>query len=120
MPEELIDLIRAQRPGEVVTRAGEAYLTVAAALALLDEAEQRGIRVLGMEGFLVDEVSDTVFPALGRVTDFAGSPPSPAVDAARRLLNGPWATSPTPDGDQIHPEARGRHMVVVVLGDRSG
>lgn len=119
MPVPLIDLIRETFPDELLTRAGETYLTVPAALALLDEAERRDITVLGMEGFLVDEVNDRVFPALGRITDFAGAPPAQAVGAARELLDGPWATTPTAD-DLIHPEARGRHMVVVVLGNRSG
>ena len=43
----------ATRPGEVIRRGGETYIKAEAVADLLDEAERRGMTVLGMEGFLI-------------------------------------------------------------------
>ena len=77
-------------------------------------AAASGFRTLGLEGFLVDD--GAVYPALSRIADASGQT---ADDAARwlvGLLEGPWADPPTA-GDQLHSDASGRHMVVVVIDE---
>jgi hypothetical protein len=111
----IVDEVARKHPDDVVVRGGETFLALDVAMKVLDEAERRHVRLVGMEGFVVDDESDAVFPALGRITDFVGASPASSVTAARRLLTGSWSTAPSPGPDQIHADARGRHMVVVVL-----
>jgi hypothetical protein len=109
----LLDEFAQQRPEAVVHRGGETFVDIDAAEDLLNEAERRRIRVLGLEGFLVAE--DGVYPACGRIADL-----SEVVDAqqsaslARDLVRGSWRTLPTA-ADEMSAEARGRHMLTVVL-----
>jgi hypothetical protein len=109
----LLDEFAQQRPEAVVHRGGETFVDIDAVEDLLNEAERRSIRVLGLEGFLVAD--DGVYPAFGRIADL-----SEVVDAqqsaslARDLVRGTWRTLPTA-ADEIGAEARGRHMLTVVL-----
>ena len=53
MADPLATVLKRRR-NDVVVLGGEAFLTVPAALDLLDEAERCGIAVLGLEGFMSD------------------------------------------------------------------
>jgi hypothetical protein len=113
---DLIAEIVERRPADAVVRFGDTYLSVDAARDVLDEAERRGVPVLMLEGFLID--GEIVYPALSRTTSdlSAGVTPQESAAAAKRTLAHSWASAPTPE-DQMHPDAVGRHMIVVTLGD---
>jgi len=97
--DPLVDRFAAEQTASVVRRSGEIFIDAAACVELIDEAERGGVRVLGLEGFLVDD--ESVFPALSRVADFsAESGVATTWERARALLTGPWRTPPTP-GDQM-------------------
>jgi hypothetical protein len=98
----------------VIRRGGETFVAAERADEVLGEAERKGVRVLGLEGFIVSDVA--VYPALGRIADFSTEPPEDATRAARALLADAWSTRPT-SADQMHSEAVGRHMLAVVLDD---
>jgi hypothetical protein len=89
------------------------FIEIDAADELISEAERRGIRVLGLEGFLIAD--DAVYPVLSRVADFSevADPPQSAA-LARELVLGAWRTPPRP-GDQMSEEATGRHMLAVLF-----
>jgi hypothetical protein len=112
--ERLIDVSATARSADVVHRGGDTFVAFDAAEALLDEARRQGVKVLGLEGFLVAE--DAVYPALGRIADFSAEPASTADARARALLRGPWAHPPTAE-DQVHRDAAGGHMLTIVLDD---
>jgi hypothetical protein len=109
----LVDRFAVEHPASVLRRGGDTFIDASACLELIDEAERWGVRVLGLEGFLVDD--DSVFPALSRIADFsAETGVGTSCARARALLTGPWQTPPTSD-DQMLQTARGRNMVAVVL-----
>jgi len=110
----LIDEFGASNPDDVVQRGGETFVAAERVADLIDAADQNGVRVLGLEGFIINEV--TVYPALSRIADFSNDTPGAAARRARELLAGTWAGPPTAD-DQMHSEAAGRHMIAVVLDD---
>jgi hypothetical protein len=113
----LIDDFAIRYPGATQKRAGETYVSAEMARRLIDEAEAGGVGILGMEGFIID---DATYPALSRIADFSNDlvradfvPKS--CGEARKLLSGPWRSTPAGANDQIHPDARGRHMIAFVL-----
>lgn len=110
----VLDDFAAARPSDVIRRGGDTVVAVEAAQDLIDEAERRGVKVLGLDGFLVSE--DAVYPALSRIADFSRCSATEAEDRARSLLTGEWASPPTA-ADQMHSEASGRYMVDIVLDD---
>lgn len=93
---------------------GEILVAVEVVEDLLDEAGRRGVRLLGLEGFLID--SPAISPALSRIVDFSLVAASSADQRARSLLRGAWATPPTPE-DQMSAAASGRYMIAVVLDE---
>lgn len=111
-----------RNPGSVEMRRGSTYIDVDAAGAFIAEAEQRGIGILGMEGFLIGEFTN---PALSRIADFSIARSDTRLDfvawsceQARELLTGSWRSPPTGDADQINPEASGRYMIEFTLAVR--
>jgi hypothetical protein len=91
---------------------GEVWVRLVDALAALALAEEMGLRVLGMEGFIVDEAG-TVFPAMSRITDYSAASPAEALAAARAMLAAEWAVPPT----DVHADASGHYMIDVVVAD---
>jgi hypothetical protein len=110
----LLDEFLASRPHAVLVRGGETFIDATAAVDLVALAAERGVRVLGREGFLITD--DAVYPALSRIADFSSAIPQESARLAHNLLTGDWAEPPR-SADQLHSEAAGRHMVAVVLGD---
>jgi hypothetical protein len=110
----LVDARALSQPDAVIRRGGETYVSAECVRELIGQAELEGFRLLGLEGFLVDEAG--VYPAIGRIADFSSASPEVAVQCARELLAGSWATPPTAS-DQMHPEAIGRHMIAVAFDD---
>jgi hypothetical protein len=109
---DLLADFTAAHPGDVIRRGGEIFLAAEAVTGLIDEAERHGVKVLGLEGFLVSD--GQVYPALSRIANFSADPAQLSAARSRDLLSGPWASPPTP-ADQMHPEAAGRYMIAVVL-----
>ncbi len=110
---QLVNRFASQHPTSVLQRGNETFIDPVACVELINEAEQAGVRVLGLEGFLIDD--ESVYPALSRIADFSGDAGVVAPCAhARALLTGAWRSPPT-SGDQVDPAAGGRHMVAVVL-----
>lgn len=112
----MLDRLVEGRDDEVVRRGGETFVTPGLAIDVIDQAAALGVKPLGLEGFLVSD--EAVYPAMSRIADASSVPDSEAASWLRSLLTGPWATAPAPS-DQIHGDATGRHMVVVVLGELS-
>lgn len=110
----LINEFGASNPDDVVLRGGEAFVAAERVGDVIDAAEQQDVRLLGMEGFIIDGAK--VYPALGRVVDFSTGTPEAAIRSARQLLASSWASPPT-SRDQLHSAAVGRHMVAVMLED---
>jgi hypothetical protein len=110
----LVDALASSQPDAVIRRSGETFVSAECVRELIGHAELEGFHLLGLEGFLVDDAA--VFPAIGRIADFSCASPEVAVQRARELLAGSWATPPT-ESDQMHPEAAGRHMIAVVFDD---
>jgi len=110
----LLEQFAIAHPGGVTRRGGETFVEAELVVLLVDEAQRRGIAILGLEGFLIDD--ESVYPSLSHVADFSGAEPEEAWAAARALLAGPWSSPPAPD-DQINSSARGRYMLAVVLAD---
>ncbi len=108
----LLDEFAASHPLAVVRRGNEWFVDVATAPDLVVEATRRSIKVLGLEGFLIDDAG--TYLALSRIADFSGEARDVANRRALALLTGDWATAPTA-ADQMHREAIGRHMIAVVL-----
>lgn len=97
--------------GSVAMPGGEVWVRHEDALGALDLAQERGLNLLGLEGFLVGE---SVYPSMSRIADFSrlgyeGS----AYDDARALLTGPWADVP----DDLHSEAEGIYMIDICVDD---
>jgi hypothetical protein len=109
----LYDEVGRRRPDAVVRRRGETFVEIDAAEELISEAERQGIRILGLEGFLIND--DGVYPALSRVADFSDvTDVQQSAALARELILGAWRTPPTL-ADQMSESATGRHMLSIVL-----
>jgi hypothetical protein len=105
------DDFAASRPADVLRRGNEWFVDAAAAPDLIAEAAQKNIKVLGLEGFLIDDAGTD--PALSRIADFSADAPDVANRRAVALLSGDWATAPSA-ADQMHNQATGPHMLAVV------
>jgi hypothetical protein len=84
---------------------GEVWVRYADALEAVDLADRMGIRLLGMEGFLVDGTD--VFPAMSRIADFGDADAATAQTTARSLLTGTWAEPP----HDVHSDAKGEYLI---------
>jgi hypothetical protein len=51
----LIDDYAAAEPDAVIRRGGESFVAASAAPGLIDRAERRGVAILGLEGFLIND-----------------------------------------------------------------
>ena len=118
----LIDDFAKRNPRSVERRGGGTYIAPEVAAELIDEAESRGVGVLGMEGFIIGD--NGTYPSLSRIADFSmdGANRGPdfvseSCSGARRLLLGPWSSPPAGDADQVHPEAKGRYMIDFVFDE---
>jgi hypothetical protein len=98
----------------VIRRGGETFVAAERADEVITEAERQGVRVLGLEGFLISD--SAVYPAPGRIADLSNASLKAAARAARDLLAGGWATPPM-TSDQMHSDGVGRHMLAIVLDD---
>lgn len=87
----LLNNFAAARPEDVTRRVGDTFVAVEAVPELIDEAKPRGIRVLGLEHFLVG--SDTVYPVLSRIVDLSSDSVSVANDRAQELVRGQLGVS---------------------------
>jgi hypothetical protein len=101
----------ARFPGAVTTPGAEVWVRYEDAVAAIDLAQERGLGLLGMDGFFVGE---SVYVSMSRIADFSlrdyqGS----AYDDAKALLIGPWAQVP----DDLHEDASGRYMIDIVVDD---
>jgi len=76
-----MDDFAAGRPEAVLRHGNEWFVASEAAPDLIAEANRRGVKVLGLEGFLID--GDATYPALSRIADFSNDPPEVA---SRRAL----------------------------------
>jgi hypothetical protein len=104
--------LRARFSGCHTTSGGEVWVRHEDAVAALDLAREHGLRLLGMEGFVVGDVS--VYPSMSRIADYSSlDEPGTAYDHARALLIGPWVTIP----DDLHSEAEGHYMIDLVVAD---
>jgi hypothetical protein len=108
----ILDDFAAARPGDVLRRTNEWFVASDAAPDLIREANRLGVRVLGMEGFIIND--RFTYPALSRIADFSNDPAEAASRKAIDLLTGEWASPPTA-ADQMDSEAQGRHMIAIVL-----
>ena len=115
----LLEEFAEEHPSAVIRRGGEIYVAAEDALLVFAEARRRGLGVLGLEGFLIDD--DYVYPALSRIANFSrdGRTAAPgfvewSTEQATALLNGPWRSPPLPE-DQMNADAHGRHMIAIVL-----
>lgn len=101
----------AKFPRAVTTPGGEVWVRHEDAVAAIDVAQKRGLRLLGMDGFVVGE---SVYVYMSRIADFSlrdyrGS----AYDDAKTLLTGPRAQVP----DDLHEDASGRYTIDIVVRD---
>lgn len=88
---------------------GEVWVRQEDALEAVEIAHELGLRVLGLEGFIVGGAN--VFPAMSRVADFSHRDLEWAADAARALLGGEWSTPPV----DVDPSAAGDYLIEVVV-----
>jgi hypothetical protein len=115
----LLEDFASAHPDLVVQQPGDTFVAADTVIDLIDEAERRGVGILGLEGFLLND--GDVYPSLDRIADFSVLARSSnfvekSAAKARELLAGPWHAAPTPS-EQMHPAATGRHMVVVVFDE---
>ena len=110
----IIDGFAVAHPDEVVRQGGDTFIAANAASSLIDAAQRMGVKVLGMEGFLIAD--DGAFPALSRIADFSDENNWRSWERARDLLTSAWLAAPTVD-DQMSIDAHGCHMVVIVLDE---
>ena len=88
--------------------------TVPDALAdVIAEATRTGVKVLGLESYLIGE--DAVYPDLSRIADFSHDPSDVAAQKATRVAERRMVRAARKLPDQMHSEASGRHMMAVVL-----
>jgi hypothetical protein len=101
----------ARFPVSHTTSGGEVCIGYEDAVAAVELAQERGLRILGMEDFVVGE---SVYLSMSRITDVSElDSPEDVYDHAKTLLNGPWAAVP----DDLHAEAEGAYMIDLVAGD---
>jgi hypothetical protein len=110
----VLDDFAVARPEAVLRHGDDWFVAAEAAPDLLAEANRLGVKVLGLEGFLID--GDAIYPALSRIADFSNDPVEVANRRALALLTGDWSSPPTVL-DQISDVASGRHMIAVVLDE---
>lgn len=110
----LLDDFARRHPNDAVWVGSEWFVSAERVVELIGEAQALGVRVLGLEGFLIGE--GATYPALSRIADFSYDTPAKAAQQACELLVGSWANAPTPS-DQMNSRATGRYMVAVVLDD---
>ena len=110
----VLDDFAAARPEAVLRPGDEWFVAAEAAPDLVAEAYRQGVKVLGLEGFLIDGAS--TYPALSRIADFSSDRPEVANRRALDLLSGGWSSPPT-SVDQISSLASRRHMIAVVLDE---
>jgi hypothetical protein len=103
-------------PDDVYRPGGVLFIAFERVGELIDEAERRGVRVLGFEAFLVD--GQDVYPSISRITDYSGLPADETWKRARQALEGEWRLPPT-SSDQMNSEAKGRYMIAVTLDEPS-
>ena len=95
--------------GTYTISGGEVWVRYEDAVAAIDLAQERGLRVLGMEGFVV---GGNVYPCMSRIADFSLSGDrGNAYQYARALLIGPWATVL----DVLRSDANGTYMIDVAV-----
>lgn len=118
----LLDVVAAESPDAVYRSGGEIFVAADIAPGLVDRAEEAGIAILGLEGFLIDESTGAVYPSLARIADFSRTVEpdrdqfvSRTCAQARRTLT-EWSDPPTA-GDGMNINACGRHMLAIVLDD---
>lgn len=98
-------------PGSLAMPSGEVWVRYEDAIAAVDLAQERGLHLLGLEGFVVGE---SVYASMSRIADFSRSGyQGSAYDDARALLVGPWADVP----DDLHSDAEGIYMIDVSVDD---
>lgn len=88
---------------------GEVWVRRVDALEAVAMAEEMGLRLLGLEGFMVGAAN--VFPALSRIADFSTDTPEIGFVKARALLAGDWTTPPA----DLHRDAAGDYMIDLVV-----
>ena len=71
-----MDDFAGSHPADVVKHGSEWFVDAAAAPILVIEASERNVKVLGLEGFLIDETG--IYPALSRIADFSNDTPEEA------------------------------------------
>src|SRR5665213_50069 len=104
----VLDDFAATRPEAVVRRGDEWLVDAAAVPDVIAQAVRRDVKVLGLEGFLIEE--GATYPALSQIADFSADHSDVATSKALALLDGDWAAPPTP-ADQMHVGASGRYMI---------
>jgi hypothetical protein len=102
--------LQARFSGTFTAPGGEVWVHHQDAVSAVDLAQERGLRVLGMEGFVVGE---SVYPSMSRIVDFSQSYHGTAYDAAKALLAGRWAEVP----DDLHGDAEGSYMIDIVVDE---
>lgn len=110
MPDSFGRELLARFPGCHVTPGGEVWVRHADAVAAVDLAQELGLHLLGMEGFVVGQTG--VYPSMSRIADysgpgFVGNP----YDHAKVELTGPWAEVP----DDLHMDAEGDYLIDLVV-----
>lgn len=82
------------------------------AFAAVELARAMGLRLLGMEAFVVADA--VVYPAMSRIVDFSADGLSgDPYEAAATLLAAGWSLPP----DDVHPDASGEYMIDLVVDD---
>lgn len=98
--------------GSHTTPGGEVWVPYEDAIAAVELAQRRGLRLMGMEGFVVGEVN--IYPSLSRIADYSKvGEPDLAYAQARAALLGPWSSIP----DDLHSEAEGRYVIDLAVDD---
>ena len=111
----IVEEFAKRRPEAVVLRGGTTLIEHESVGEIIDEAERRGLRILGLEGFLIDD--DGTYPSLERLWDFSEcNDRVELASASRALLEGPWSDPPRP-GHGMSARAHGRSMVAIVLDE---
>ncbi|MDO8388933.1 MAG: hypothetical protein Q7V57_00465 [Actinomycetota bacterium] len=111
----LLDDFARRHAADVYWDTSEWFVAAERVPDLLLEVQAGGVRILGLEGVLVD--GDNVYPSSDRIADFSrNDSQGDGIAEAFALLSGPWRSPPRPH-EQMTRTARGRHMIAVVLDD---
>ena len=119
---DLIEWFGERHPGRVIVSKAGGFVHADLALELVAAAERSSVAILSIEAFLV-ESGGVAYPVAGRANDLltldqldCETLVSSTCGSARRILTGPWATSPTPDQTaSLHPDVAYQHMIRFVL-----